>query len=94
MRDRKSRSRSLRNGRAGVQTLPGKTRAQIADQFLLPAEQMRAARHVEHDAIGRIESNQRGIAVAPVGNRFKQRPVGRGISRNDHQIGKHGARIG
>ena len=66
---------------------------QIARQRRLAAEQMRAAGDVEHQAVRRIEPDQRRVAVAPVGDRFEQLRVGRRIFLHDHEIGMHGARL-
>ena len=60
----------------------------------LAAEQMRAAGDVEHQPVRRIEPDQRRIAVAPVGDRFEQTPVGLRIGIRDRQARIHRARIG
>ena len=65
---------------ARAQTLGGEPRDDIAGKRRLAAEEMGAAGDIEHDARGSIDPDQRGIAVAPVGDRFEQPLVGRGIA--------------
>ncbi len=83
-----------RNRDARAQTLGGEARHDIAAKRRLSAEQMRAAGDVEHDARGGIDPDQRGIAVAPIGDRLEQPPVRRGIALRDLQRGMARARIG
>jgi hypothetical protein len=82
------------NADARTQTLGGEPRDDIAGKRRLAAEEMGAAGDVEHDARGRIDPDQRGVAVAPVGDRFEQPLVGRGIARRDLQRGMARACIG
>ena len=60
----------------------------------LAAEQMGAAGDVEHEAVGRIEADQRRVAVAPVGDGIEQAAVRRRLAGGDGKAGKHRARIG
>jgi hypothetical protein len=55
---------------------------------------MRAAGDVEHEAVGRIEANERRVAIAPVGDCFEQAPIGMriGVCHSDPRI--HCARVG
>ena len=43
--------------------------------------------------VGRIEPDQRRIAVAPVGDRFEQREVGPLVGLRDRNLRMHRARI-
>ena len=82
------------DGHARAQTQGGKPGDDIAAKRRLAAEEMGAAGHVEHDARGRIDPDQRGVAVAPVGDRLEQAQVGRRIAWRDLQRRMAGARIG
>ncbi len=77
-----------------MKTLAREPRHDVAAQCLLAAEQMRAAGDVEQKAVGRIEADQRRVAVAPVGDRDRHASVGGriGIGNGDARI--HRARIG
>ena len=78
----------------GMETLPAKPLHQVAAHFSFAAEQMRAAGDVEKQSIRRIESDQRRITVAPVGDRVQQSCIG-GLVRIDYRKrGIHRARIG
>ena len=44
--------------------------------------------------VGRIEPDQRRIAVAPVGDRFEQREVGMLVRIRDRDLRMHRARVG
>jgi hypothetical protein len=79
---------------AGVQVLGGEASQQVAAQRKLTAEQMSAAGDVEHEAVRRIEADQRRVAVAPVGDDIEQPAVRRRIAGGDDKGGKHGAGIG
>ena len=80
--------------RAGVQALCGEAGEQVAAHGGLPAEQMGAAGDVEHEAVGRIEADQRRVAIAPVGDGVEQPAVRRLVARGDGEGGMHRARIG
>ena len=56
--------------------------AEIGDQRVLAAVEMRAAADVEQQAVGRIAGHQRRVAQAPVGDRFEQRGIGLGVFRD------------
>ena len=55
--------------RARLKSLPCKPRHDVPAHRFLAAEQMRAAGDVEQQPVRRIETDQRRVAVAPVGNR-------------------------
>ena len=93
-RDRGGGPGGIRDRRAGLQALGGQALEHIAAHGGFTAEQMGAARDVEHQAVGRIEADQRRITVAPVGDAFKQAPVRLLVARRDGQRRIHGARIG
>ena len=80
--------------RARLKALGVEPRHDVAAQRLLAAEQMRAAGDVEEEPVGRIETDQRGVAVAPVGNRDQHAPVGIGIGVGDGDLRIHRARVG
>ena len=54
-----------------LQAARSKPQHEIARECRFAAEQMRAAGDVEQQAVGRIEPDQRRIAVAPIGDRFQ-----------------------
>ncbi len=58
---------------------------------MLAAEELRAAGDVEQNAVGRIERDERRIALAPFGDALDEFSVGRRIFGNDREIGMHGA---
>ena len=93
-RDREGGPGRIRDRRAGLQALGGQALEHIAAHGGFTAEQMGAARDVEHQAVGRIEADQRRITVAPVGDAFEQAPVRLLVARRDGQRRIHGARIG
>ncbi len=64
---------------------------QIVAQPLLAAEEMRAAADVEQDAVGRIDRDERRVALAPVGDGVEQARVGRLVLRHGGERGMHGA---
>ena len=80
--------------RAGVQAFCGEAGEQVAAHGGLAAEQVGAAGDVEHEAVGRIEADQRRVAVAPVGDGIEQPAVCRRVARGDGKRGIHRARIG
>ena len=59
-----------------------------------PTEQVGAAGDVEHKAVGRIEADQRRVAVAPVGDGVDETPVRFLVALGDRKRRIHGARIG
>ena len=67
---------------------------QIVRQRRLAAEQMRAARNVEGQPVGRIEPDQRRVAVAPLRDRFEQREVGTLVRVRHVKLRIHRARVG
>ncbi len=68
-------------------------RDEIVAQLRLAAEQMRAAADVEQDAVGRIDGDERRVALAPVGDGLEQARVGGLILRHGDERGMHGARL-
>ena len=55
---------------------------------------MGAAGNVEKQTIRRIESNERRVAIAPIGNRFQKPRIAGFIRIDGGKIGIHRARIG
>lgn len=70
------------------------SRVTISRASAVPAEEVGAAGDVEHDARGRVDPDQRGVAVAPVGDRVEQPLVGHRIARRDLERGIARTRIG
>lgn len=93
-RDGPGAARRIGDADARAQALGGEPRDDIAGERRLAAEEMGAAGDVEHDARGCVDPDQRGVAVAPVGDRVEQPLVGRGIARRDLERGMARARIG
>src|SRR5580704_8442047 len=58
----------VRDGGAGRKTLQPEPPHDVVAEGGFAAEQMRAARDVERQSIRRIEPDQRGVTIAPVGN--------------------------
>lgn len=79
---------------AGQEAEPPKPPEQVLPQGRLPAEQMRTARNVENEAVGTIETDQRRVAVAPVGDLLQHHPVGGFVILRDIEIGQAGSRVG
>jgi hypothetical protein len=77
-----------------VKTPTRESREQIAGQRRFAAKQMRAAGDVEQQAIRRIEADQWGVAVAPVGHGFEQPSIRLRIGVHDRQAWIHGAGVG
>ena len=75
-------------------TLRLKPPRQIGRERGLAAEQMRAAGNVEHQPVGRLEPDQRCVAVAPVGDRFEQREVRMLVGIRDPDLRIHRACVG
>ena len=67
--------------------------AKVGGQLVLAAVKMRAAADVEQQAVGRVTSNERRIAQAPIGDFFQERGVGRGVFLDRVQRRMHGARL-
>ena len=88
------RAGRIGDGGAGAKALRGQSRQQVAGERRLTAEQMRAAGDVEKQAVGWIETDQRCIAVAPVGDAFEQPAVGLEIGFDHRQLRIHGAGVG
>src|SRR5262249_56908581 len=66
-------------------------REQIAAKVLLAAEEMRAAADVEQNAVGRIDSDERRVALAAVGNGVEKAGVGRPVFGHGRESWMHGA---
>lgn len=64
-RDGPGAARRIGDADARAQALGGEPRDDIAGERRLPAEEVGAAGDVEHDARGRVDPDQRGVAVAP-----------------------------
>ena len=79
---------------ADIEALLEKPRQQIVEQRLFAAEKMRAAGDVEKEAVRSVQRHQRRVAVAPVGQRLDQPPVGFRIGLDDLERRIHGAGIG
>ena len=67
---------------------------QIVTKRCFTSKQMGAARDVEGKAIRRHETNQRGITIAPIGNRFQQTLICLRIGMFHGKCRIHGTRIG
>ena len=55
---------------------------------------MGAAGNIQQQAVRRVEPDERRIAVAPVGDFFEERTVGRRVGGRDAERGKRAARVG
>ncbi len=93
-RHRPGATDAVRHRRTRLQGHGGQPLDQVAAERRFAAEQMRTTGDVEEEPVGRVEANQRRIAVAPVGDRCKQSGVGIGIGIGRRQRRIHGARIG
>ncbi len=93
MRSGEGRADGGRDGGAHREAETAHARGEIVAQFLLAAEQMRAAADVEQDAVGRIDGDERRVACAPVGDGVDEMRVGGGVLRHRGEIGMHGARL-
>ena len=71
MRRRKGASKRIGGRDMGCKALRGEPRHEIAAERFLAAEEMRTAGDVEREPIGRRETNQRRVTVAPVGDRVQ-----------------------
>jgi hypothetical protein len=93
-RERACGSRGSRQRRLNGKTLRFERGRDAAEQHTLAAEKRRCARHVEQQPMRQIESDQRRVAVAPIGDRFEQRAIRVLVGFDDFEIGNHRARIG
>lgn len=83
MRDRPGAAGGAGDGDASLQALRGKPGNDRVRECRLAAEEMSAAGDIEHQAGRRIERDQRGVAVAPIGDRRQQALVCLGIGLGD-----------
>src|SRR5262245_48544643 len=58
---------------------------------LLAAEEMLAAADIEQNAVGRIDGDERRVALAAVGNGVEKAGVGRLVLRHGRESWMHGA---
>src|SRR5262249_5438291 len=70
---------------------PRHPREEIAAKVLLAAEEMRAAADIEQNAVGRIDGDERRVALAAVGNGVEKAGVGRLVLRHGRESWMHGA---
>jgi hypothetical protein len=75
-------------------TLTLEPKQEIAGQRIFAAEQMRAAGDIEQQTVRRIEPDQRGVTVTPIGDRFQQTAIGLEIRLHHRQRRIAGPRIG
>ena len=94
MRHREGTAERIGDRDPGRKTLRREPRDQIATERLLATEQMRTTGDIERKTIGRREPDQRGEAVAPVGDCVQQTLVRVRIGVFDGKRGIHGARVG
>jgi hypothetical protein len=69
-------------------------REEIVAKFLLAAEEVRAAADIEQNAVRWIRSDQRRVALAPIGKGIEEASVGCLVIRNGGESGMHGASLG
>ena len=81
------------NRSARLQALSSEPPHQIVGKRFLAAEQMSAARNIEGEPVGRIEPDQRRVAIAPVGGRFEQHEIGLLVRIRDGKLRIHRARV-
>ena len=77
-----------------MQALGGETHQKVAAQCRFAPEQMGAARYVEKETIRRVEGDERGISIAPVGDSFEKPPVRFHVVFGDRKGRIHRTRIG
>ena len=94
MRDREGAADRIGDGGAGVQTLGGEARKDVAAHGGFPTEQMGTAGDVEHEAVRCIEADQRRVTVAPVGDGVDEAPIRFLVGLGDRKRRIHGARVG
>ncbi len=92
-RHRPGRADGRRDGGARREAEARHPRKEIVAQLCLAAEQMRAAADVEQDAVGRIDGDERRIALAASATAVEQARVGGRILRHGRERGMHGARL-
>jgi hypothetical protein len=69
-------------------------RADVLDQPLLAAEQMRDSAHIEPQRVGAVDLDQRRPAACPLGEPLKQIRVAGGVCRDRNQAGVERPGIG
>ena len=74
--------------------MPFESRKKIGEKLVFGAIKMRAAGNVEQEAVGRIDREQRRVALAPIGDGVEQAPVVRRMLGDDGEIGIARARFG
>ena len=79
-RHRPGAADAVGNAKPRIQPLPPQPPRHVLQQRFLAAEQMRAAGDIKQQAVRRIEADERRVAVAPFGDRFQQRAIGRQAS--------------
>ena len=79
------------NGGARRQAQTRHPREEIVAKLFLAAKKMRAAADVEQDAVGRIDGDERGVALAGIGDGVEQARVGVLVFRNGGERRMHGA---
>ena len=88
------------DGAAHLKTLARETVKEVGEErffaviMAMAGEKMRAAGDVEEQAVRKIERDERRIAVAPVGELFEERMVGRLVGLGHDEIGDGAACIG
>ena len=88
---RAPQSPGARGGRGNRREAPP---PRLRSRVAVAGEEMRAAGNVEEEAVGRIERDERRIAVRPVGDLFEKRAVGRLVRLRHEKVGNRAARIG
>src|SRR5262249_37013476 len=78
------------DGGARRKAEPRHAREEIAAKVLLAAEEMRAAADVEQNAVGRIDGDERRVALAAVGNGVEKAGVGRPVLGHGRESWVHG----
>src|SRR5258707_1060990 len=81
------------DGGARRKAPPCHSREDIVAKVLLAAEEMRAAADVEQNAVGRIEGDERRVALAGLRNSVEKTGVGGRICRHGRERRMHGARL-
>ena len=75
-RRRPSGARCAGQPHSRIETLLDKTQGDIIQYSLFTTEQMDAASDVEQQPFRTVESDERGVAIAPVGKAFQEPEVG------------------
>ena len=94
MRDAPRAAGGVGDGGAGMEILRREAGEEVAAKCGLAAEQVGAAGDVEHQSVGEIETDERRVAVAPVGDVFEGLSVRRFVGGGDGEARMHGAGIG